>query len=341
MRRLLCVLACVLTCGCAGQAAAAGPPPDRWGAFLQHRDGYLRQLGTPILACNARHDTAHPAFHGCVDWHSAVHATYALLALNRLTGDPAYRDAAEATLAPGAVAAELADVRAHRVDAELPYGFAWFLALAVERERSGGHTDLRPLATEIAARLRSWVVSLSDADLERHSLSNEYDNLSWAAVNLWAWGRQVSDSAASADATAVVRRELGDARLDQACPPDRPGSEVTGFLPPCLLRAMAILAVLPAQEVQGWRTRSIPAQPAVAPVRSVDPANPHPAGLNFSRSWAFWTILRATGLPAYRDRLMEHVDTHMAQPQYWATDYGRYAHWVAQFGVYALAQTYD
>jgi hypothetical protein len=31
----------------------------------------------------------------------------------------------------------------------------------------------------------------------------------------------------------------------------------------------------------------------------------------------------------------------MAQPQYWATDYGRYAHWVAQFGVYALAQTYD
>ncbi len=37
-----------------------------------------------------RHDTAHPAFHGCIDWHSACHAAWALLAHRRLTGDARY-----------------------------------------------------------------------------------------------------------------------------------------------------------------------------------------------------------------------------------------------------------
>ncbi len=48
------------------------------------------------------------------------------------------------------------------LDHELPYGFAWFLKLAHEREQGWGKHDLLPLATEIATRLEHWIFSLSD-----------------------------------------------------------------------------------------------------------------------------------------------------------------------------------
>jgi len=31
----------------------------------------------------------------------------------------------------------------------------------------------------------------------------------------------------------------------------------------------------------------------------------------------------------------------MAMPQYWAEDYYSYSHWVAQFGVYGIALSYE
>jgi hypothetical protein len=31
----------------------------------------------------------------------------------------------------------------------------------------------------------------------------------------------------------------------------------------------------------------------------------------------------------------------MARPAYWAMDYDNYAHWVAQFGVYAIAASFE
>ena len=72
-----------------------------WDAFVDARASYLEALAAPIVACIQQEDTAHPAFHGCIDWHSAVHASYALLALYRLTGEPSYLELVDATLDPG------------------------------------------------------------------------------------------------------------------------------------------------------------------------------------------------------------------------------------------------
>ena len=61
-----------------------------------------------------------------------------------------------------------------------------------------------------------------------------------------------------------------------------------------------------------------------------------------------WTrIFQQAGAPyqrakvvVYRDLYLDHMTTHLNHPQYWAEDYYNYAHWVAQFGVYAISQTY-
>ena len=82
----------------------------------------------------------HPAFGGCFDWHSAVHAHWCLARIMRLLprAETNSRSAAALSrhLTPSAVAAEVAYLRrpeAHSFEA--PYGWAWLLALAAELAR--------------------------------------------------------------------------------------------------------------------------------------------------------------------------------------------------------------
>src|SRR5258707_340141 len=88
-----------------------------------------------------RHDTIHPAFHGCIDWHSACHATWALLAYRGLSGDRRYDETVDGILMPAKIAAEAADLAA-RPQFEMPYGRAWFLRLALEDRLVTGSTRL-------------------------------------------------------------------------------------------------------------------------------------------------------------------------------------------------------
>src|SRR5262249_39981586 len=146
-------------------------------------------LGEPILACiSGPGEASHPAFHGCIDWHSAVHATYALLVLYRLTGKMLYLDAADSVLQPNALAAELQMLQQGATDDELPYGFAWFLALARERKASTGKLDLEPLADAVADGLQDWLAGRTPAQLEAGALADDYDSISWAVLNLWERG---------------------------------------------------------------------------------------------------------------------------------------------------------
>src|ERR1700712_1752367 len=78
-----------------------------------------------------RHDTIHPAFHGCIDWHSACHAVWALVAERGQSGDPRHDAIIDSILMPAKLPAE-AGVLAPRPQFEMPYGRAWFLRLALE-----------------------------------------------------------------------------------------------------------------------------------------------------------------------------------------------------------------
>src|SRR5262249_32557465 len=66
--------------------------------FEAERVAMLNALSRPIEDCLPRYGTGaqginadSPMFHGCWDWHSAVHAAYALYSIYRHTGDASYR----------------------------------------------------------------------------------------------------------------------------------------------------------------------------------------------------------------------------------------------------------
>ena len=153
-----------------------------------------RTLSAPITECVVREDTAHPVFHGCVDWHSAVHGNYALRVVSRLTGDTKFIDVAQSVTSPDGLRSELASVDEGRLYQELPYGFAWFLIL----DREADSAELAPLALSVSSQLRQWITQhVGGSEL----LASEYHNLSFAVFALHRWYLRFAPE----DATALRR----------------------------------------------------------------------------------------------------------------------------------------
>lgn len=309
---------------------------EDWERFVESREGFLFDLGEPILDCVQRQDTSNPAFHGCIDWHSAVHGTWALHVLYRLTEDTAYLDAADAILTTEALAQELENMEQGFIAGEIPYGFSWFLLLARERESSTGEIDLVPLAAEAYAQLATFVDTLPQQVVDDYVLSDEYSNLSWTLLQLWEQAVWNGDTAQQLHWEDYVRTKL--LPLDNRCPLED-DAQSTGFFPACLHRARTIALVLPEDEVNDWLISFLPTVLPLAP-RTSFPAL-HQAGQNFSRSWGLWTLWSAAGDSQYRDLYIAHITTHMTRPEYWAENYAFYSHWVAQFGVYGISLSYE
>lgn len=318
--------------GDSGDPGDSAEDPD-WAAFVDERDANLAALGEPILACVARVDNSHAVFNGCYDWHSAVHGHWALFTLSRLLEDPTWAEAAELKFNDAELATELAQIEANRLG-EVPYGYAWFLLLALEREAMG-EEDLRPHALAAASALDAHIAGLTPGQARGAALADDYPNLTWAVINLWRWAQAEGDVEQATRMESAARDLL--LPLDDACPLSEDLTDTDNFFPACLLRAHALLTVLPPDEAAAWLEGALPADYPITPVTNITSA--HTSGLNFSRSWGLWSLHAATGDPAWRSRLVEHVEWQMNHPEYWAEDYLSYSHWVPQFGVYALAQT--
>jgi len=324
--------------GSSGNGSTTGEPDPLWDEFVAMREDYLHALAVPIGDCIVLGDTEHPAFHGCIDWHSAVHASYSLLAIARITGDSSYRDLADETLDADALTAELTWVEGGLLPQELPYGYAWFLTLARERE-AGGDSDLLPLADAIADELRAWLAARSPEQLLEGGLADDYANVSWAALNLYRWAEHSGDDLLRVEIETFVDEVLLDPVFDEMCPLSKEESDADDFFPPCLQRAYALSEILDEPELASWLGDYLPQELTLTPI--LDPSEAHIAGLNFSRAWGLWALYRATGETQWRTLYVEHVVAHMEQPAYWAEDYYKHSHWVAQFGVYAIALSYD
>ena len=311
------------------------PSDPVWDAFLGERDGHLRALSEPILDCVDQPDTTHPAFHGCIDWHSAVHGTFSLLAISRMTGDPSFAAAADDVLEAQAVADELAVLEAGGpFPNERPYGYAWFLALARERERAGGD-DLIPLSDVVTSDLSAYITAMSADTFAEDLHDDDYQNLSWALLNLWTQAAWQDDVDQAEWIEGVVRDSV--LPIADQCPLTEAIDNVFDFFPPCLHQARLIVEVLPADEAADWLLEALPDPWDLPPL--TDAPSPHIAGLNFSRTWGLYALWEATGDPELRDLYIAHVDAMMSRPELWAEEYYSYSHWVAQFGVYGLALT--
>ncbi|MDT7044127.1 DUF2891 family protein [Candidatus Nitronereus thalassa] len=312
------------------------PSSTAWENFCASRTEYLTALAITVAQGVTRQDTAHPAFCGCIDWHSCVHGIYALLTVSRLTDDPQWAEIAESRLTPDQLDQELITIQREEVNQELPYGFAWFLKLALERERYSGKPDLRPLATELAQRLEQWIFSLSPERITYHAQHRAYGNLSWALINLWEW----SQFQCERDRTANLLQWTKDRLLPlDSIVPQSWDNATDEFFPAALQRTRALLAILPKKESKEWLEAFLNEGEFLQPVEH--PSSPHSAGLNFSRSWGLWDLYSHTGKEAYRDQYVNHIVTHMELPQYWRDNYKKHSHWVAQFGIYAIALSFD
>ena len=351
-----------LLCAVLGQAllhpAVAKEPPGTkatWKSFLADRTELYEALAPAFVSCFKRRDSAvdplSPIFHGCIDWHSAVHAAYSHHVLYRRTGDEEYLDLLEAQIAPQGVSLIPAEQVYERAKApnypltENPYGFGWFLVLAREREESTQKKDFREMADFAAEQMMTWFdTRLSRGDATTYILDTAHPNYSWSLINLDVWAKYTNDKAIL-DAVRAASQPLLDPGLDGPCPADKDtATNARGFQPACLMR-LAAVAHIWGDEKRAWIAKRLPKDLYVPPV--TDPANCHAGGLNFTRAFALYQLFLVTGNTDYRDNYVQLIRYHVGRPELYMgemylgnPDYLCYSHWVAQVGVRAISLSY-
>lgn len=288
-----------------------------------------------------------PAFYGCYDWHSAVHGHWLLVRLVRLFPDPPFAAIARAELARSLTTANIAGEmaylqRADRASFERPYGLAWLLQLSAEL-RSWNDPQaqewanvLRPLETEAAARLKSWVPKL-----HYPIRIGEHDQTAFSFGLIWDWAGIAGDT--------QMRSVLADAARrfylkDRHCPIDyEPSGE--DFLSPCLAEADFMRRVLDPPTFGPWLSGFLPGIPQNAgspwlpPAVVTDRADPklaHIDGLNLSRAWMLEGIAHGLRVgdrrvPVLRAFAARHREA--ALPAVTGEHYEG-GHWLGTFAVY-------
>jgi hypothetical protein len=295
-------------------------------ALTEARREIARELVEPIRAAVARRDTEHAAFHGCIDWHSAVHGVWALVAYRRMTGDTLCDALLEETLRPEALVAERALLRA-RPDFEMPYGRAWFLRLAREHGLLMGDGTLQPLAREVLASMLAYYAGRAP-----NPRRGNYASDSWALINMLDYAHWSGDAAAEASIRVLVEAHFLDhgAGCDYAL-------EDRHFMAVATNWAWLVSKALPREEFGRWEQEFLGRVGLPRPVSW--PANWHHHGLNFSRAWGLWALSAgATGdaRKAYRVAYAAHFRATYATPALWRGSYRGVGHWVPQFGMLAL-----
>jgi hypothetical protein len=296
----------------------------RWRSFQAEAPHWLALLAQVPAEHVLRHDTAHPAFHGCIDWHSACHAVWALLAYRGHSGDIQYDGIIDGILMPAKLEKEAADLAA-RPQFEMPYGRAWFLRLALEDRIVTGSTRLTFMARDVAASLTAqYRGRLTDP------FAREYANPCWALINLMDYAAVEG----RADITDIVRDAAGGMAAMQDRLPTESEEEswpdfmaVTPMLCELLVRSGAATAAQ-VMDKAGVRLK------ALRPV--TEPRKAHHYALNFSRGWALLALAEASGDEALLASALDHIQVNLHHPSWWRGDYRAVAHWVPQFGIFAL-----
>ena len=294
-------------------------------------DRELRTLSVPILKCIVRYDTSNPAFHGCIDWHSAVHATFALHAISRLTGADSYQAAAEMAVGGrGAVEAAGHEVAAGELPQELPYGFAWALILDTET-RIEGSNEYDSLANAAGTQLLNWVEAESPHVLGSLASSQEYSNSVWPMDALILWARTTGQTSIVTSVENRGESVLTPTVVAKSCTGPS-GAGTYGFFAPCSLVALFTwLTGVPSDH------NSILKELATYKVlKPGQMTTIHSAGLNFSRTWGDVAAHGLTGDVIWLEREEKIFQSELTFKRAWDAHYADYSHWVAQFGVLTL-----
>jgi len=276
----------------------------------------------------ARPRQLHPAFHGCYDWHSAVHAHWLLArVLRKFPGSAKaaeVRAALDRTLTAENLAAEARYLEAHQ-GFERPYGWAWVLKLAEELNRS----------TEPRARLWSAAVLPLALTVERLYLT-------WLPRQTYPIRSGVHTNTAFALAIALdYARSTGRAELEAAvrqrardyfgADKDYPASWEPGgndFLSQCLVEAELMRRV--ASDFAAWLAGYLPSvprtllEPAAVSDRG-DGQLAHLDGLNLSRAWCLYGLGLREAAERHLQAGMAHIESGHYEGEHWLPSFAALA----------------
>lgn len=308
--------------------------PNKLGQTL----GSAADLGEP--------SALHPAFFGCLDWHSAVHGHWSMVMLLKefpaLKQAETLREVLKNHLSPENIAAEVAYFKGeHEKGYERTYGWAWLLKLAEEL-----HTWNDPLARELEANLQPLASLISQKyvdylpKLQYPVRVGTHTNTAFGLAFAWDYAQTFGDLPLQ---KAIRDRALAFYGNDAGCPL---GWEPSGadFLSPCLEEVNLMRRILEKEAFRAWMDAFLPElqradfnwEPARVGDRS-DGQLVHLDGLNFSRAWVFYGLAKQYPDQFAHLRALAHAHMAYSFPNLVGDNYEG-GHWLGTFALYALGQ---
>lgn len=289
----------------------------------------------------------HPAFYGCFDWHSSVHAHWSLVSLLKkfpeLKRAEEIREKLKTSLSKENIEAEVKYFsREQESTFERTYGWAWVLKLAEELE-----TWNDPLAEELKNNLQPLTNLMVEKFKEFLPKLNypirvgEHTNTAFALALAYDY----AETAKNEELKSLIEKRARDYYLnDDDCPISwEPGG--FDFLSPCLAEVDIMRRVLSKNAFRMWmddfmprlKTRDFTLEVAEVTDRT-DGKLVHLDGLNFSRAWVLYGLSHQ--YPETYGHLRELADEHVAKsfPNLVGDSYEG-GHWLGSFALYAIQES--
>lgn len=287
----------------------------------------------------------HPAFYGCLDWHSAVHNHWLLARLLHRFPEAGFARQAQALLEEQLTAHNIAGECAYlatpgRGGFERPYGWAWLLALDSElAPLPEQRKALGPLVGLIAQWIGPWLSALPYP-----VRAGEHSNTAFALALMFDWARESGQQEVKqAIVTASLRFYAEDRGATFSWEPS--GHD---FISPVLAEADLMSRVLEPGKFAAWLDAFLPGiptdgRPLLAPAvmpESTDYKLAHLPGVNLSRSWMLSAVAARLPdadprRPALTDAARTHAEAGLSAAL--RADYGA-SHWLPTFAVRMLTQ---
>jgi len=289
----------------------------------------------------------HPAFYGCFDWHSSVHAQWTLVKLlkqfPKLEKAEEIKAKLEESLSKENIAAEVKYFQSeNNADYERTYGWAWLLKLSQElqtwdtdlgEELAG---NLEPLTNLMVANFTEFLPKLIYP-----IRVGEHTNTAFALSFAYDYAEAVGNP----EFQEIIETRAKEFYLkDDNCPITWEPSGFD-FLSPCLQEIDIMRKVLPKAAFPLWMEDFMPElsnedfDMAVGEVSDrTDGKLVHLDGLNFSRAWVLYGL--ANKYPEKYSHLKSLADRHVSKsfPNLVGDSYEG-GHWLGSFALYALQES--
>lgn len=296
-------------------------------------------LGTP--------SQLHPAFYGCFDWHSSVHAHWSIATV--LNTFPSIKNKDELkSILTNSITKEKIDgeiayfKRPNEYSYERTYGWAWLLKLSEvlytskDEELKKLHQILEPLTLIIIERFTNYLPKL-----QYPQRVGTHTNTAFGLSLAYDYAVTQDNKKLQEIITKTAKRFYA---TDTNCPLNWEPSG-SDFLSPCLEEANLMRKILPLEDFKQWFTSFLPeaSNPNFHLERGIvvdrtDGHLVHLDGLNYSRAWCLYGLAKTLGKPYAHFNTL--ADDHISRTiNNLSGDAYEGSHWLGTFALKALLAT--